>query len=299
MAKKLQRGMGSLNPLEDLLTDNMVEAKGTVSTLRLSEIEPRADQPRKEFSAEALTQLADSIAAHGVLQPILVRPGTVGEGYYEIIAGERRWRAAKMAGLTEVTAIVMDSDELHAAEIALIENDQRADLNPVEEAFGYRRLMDDFGLTQEQVASQVGKSRPAIANALRLLDLPAGALTLLRSGEITAGHARALLGLRDRSEIDPLAEKIADQEMSVRAAEEAVRRINARPAEEEVEESPVTEVVVDYFAELERKTMSMLGRKVKIAHSPRKRVLELCYEDNEDLEQLLIRLCGSEILEEL
>ena len=297
MAKKIQRGMGSLNPLEDLLTDNMVETKGAVSTLRLSEIEPRADQPRKEFSAEALTQLADSIAAHGVLQPILVRPGRVGEGYYEIIAGERRWRAAKMAGLTEVPVIVMDSDELHAAEIALIEDVQRADLNPVEEAFGYRRLMDEFGLTQEQVASQVGKSRPASANALRRLDLPA--LELLRSGEITAGHARALLGLRDRSEIDPLAEKIAEQEMSVRAAEEAVRRINARPVEEEVEETPATDVVVDYFAELERKTMSMLGRKVKIAHSPRKRVLELCYEDNEDLEQLLIRLCGSEIFEEL
>ncbi|MBQ2766804.1 MAG: ParB/RepB/Spo0J family partition protein [Clostridia bacterium] len=298
MAKKQQRGLGSLNPLEDLLTDNMVEAKGAVSTLRLSEIEPRADQPRKTFSAEALTQLADSIAAHGVLQPLLVRPSAVAEGYYEIIAGERRWRAAKMAGLTEVPVIVMDSDELHAAEIALIENVQRADLNPVEEAFGYRRLIDEFGLTQEQVAAQVGKSRPAVANALRLLDLPAGALALLRDGEISAGHARALLGLRRREEIDALAEKIAAQDLSVRAVEDAVRRLNAIPDEVEEEETPSDEIVIDYFAELERKTMSLLGRKVKIAHSPRKRVLELTYEDNEDLEQLLVRLCGSEIIEE-
>lgn len=297
MAKK-NSGLGTT--FDALLDESLIVTKNTVSTLRLSEIEPRADQPRKDFSAEALTQLADSIAAHGVLQPILVRESVPGSGFYEIIAGERRWRAAKMAGLTEVPVIVLDSDDLKAAEIALIENVQRADLNPVEEAFGYRRLIDQFGLTQEQVAGRVGKSRSAVTNVLRLLDLPEGALALLRGGEISAGHARALLGLRDRSEIEPLAEKIVARDLSVRAVEDLVRAINARPDEVEAEADEASgQVVVDYFAELERKSMALLGRRVKIAHTPKKKVLELSYEDDRDLEALLQALCGAEIFEDV
>lgn len=296
MAKK-NSGLPQSFSFDALLDESLIVTKNTVSTLRLSEIEPRHDQPRKDFSAEALTQLADSIAAHGVLQPILVRESVPGSGFYEIIAGERRWRASKMAGLIEVPVIVLDSDDLKAAEIALIENVQRADLNAVEEAFGYRRLIDQFGLTQEQVAAKVGKSRSAVTNMLRLLDLPEAALGLLRAGEISAGHARALLGLRDRDEIDPLAEKIVARDLSVRATEDAVRAINARPAEEE-EPAPTGEVIVDYFAELERKSMALLGRRVKIAHTPKKKVIELSYEDDRDLEAILAQLCGSEIFDE-
>lgn len=295
MAKK-NSGLGT--SFDALLDESLILTKNMVSTLRLSEIEPRVDQPRKDFSAEALTQLADSIAAHGVLQPILVRESVPGSGFYEIIAGERRWRAAKMAGLIEVPVIVLDSDDLKAAEIALIENVQRADLNAVEEAFGYRRLIDQFGLTQEQVAAKVGKSRSAVTNMLRLLDLPEGALALLRAGEISAGHARALLGLRDRGEIDPLAQKIAARDLSVRAVEDAVRAINARLHEDE-EAEPTGEVVVDYVAELERKSMALLGRRVKIAHTPKKRVIELTYEDDRDLEAILAKLCGDAIFEDL
>ena len=295
MAKK-NFGLGVA--FDAILDDNLITSKNTVSTLRLSEMEPRADQPRKDFSAEALTQLADSIAQHGVLQPILVRESAAGGGYYEIIAGERRWRALKMAGLTEVPVIVLDSDDLKAAEIALIENVQRADLNPVEEAFGYRRLIDQFSLTQEQVAAKVGKSRSAVTNMLRLLDLPDGALALLRAGEISAGHARALLGLRNREEADELAEKIVARGLSVRAVEDLVRAMNARPDEEEEEEAASGEIVIDYVAELERKSMALLGRRVKIARTAKKKVVELSYEDDRDLEALLVLLCGNEIFDE-
>ena len=295
MAKK-NFGLGVA--FDAILDDNLITSKNTVSTLRLSEMEPRADQPRKDFSAEALTQLADSIAQHGVLQPILVRESAAGGGYYEIIAGERRWRASKMAGLTEVPVIVLDSDDLKAAEIALIENVQRADLNPVEEAFGYRRLIDQFSLTQEQVAAKVGKSRSAVTNMLRLLDLPDGALALLRAGEISAGHARALLGLRNREEADELAEKIVARGLSVRAVEDLVRAMNARPDEEEEEEAASGEIVIDYVAELERKSMALLGRRVKIARTAKKKVVELSYEDDRDLEALLVLLCGNEIFDE-
>ena len=193
MAKK-PGGLG--RDFYSIMDDNMMGMKdGAATTLRISEVEPRSDQPRKQFDREALEALADSIAAYGVLQPILVRQNENFEGMYEIIAGERRWRAAKMAGLTEIPAIVMDGDELKTAQIALIENVQREDLNVVEEALAYQALMDRFDMTQEQVAKQVGKSRPAIANTLRLLDLPDEALDLVKSGDLSAGHARALRGV--------------------------------------------------------------------------------------------------------
>ena len=179
-----------------ILDDNMIEEKKeSVTTVKISEIEPRKDQPRKEFDEESIQLLADSITIHGVLQPIIVRENADYSGTYEIIAGERRWRAAKRIALSEIPAVVVDGDDLKVAQIALVENVQREDLNPVEEAFAYQALIERFGLTQEQLSKQVGRSRSAIANMLRLTDLPDEVLELLRDGKITNGHARAILGL--------------------------------------------------------------------------------------------------------
>ena len=292
MAKK-NGGLG--RGFYDIYDDNTFE-KGTGQTLRISDIEPRRDQPRKTFDRESLEVLADSIAAYGVLQPIIVRENASAPGLYEIIAGERRWRASKMAGLTEIPAIVFDGDELRAAQVALIENVQREDLNPVEEAFGYGALIERFGLTQEQVAKQVGKSRSAIANMLRLLDLPDEALEMLKAGDITAGHARALLALDDDDQIMELANKIVAKAMSVREVEYAVKRINERH-DEEIEAKVHPQVTV-HMKELERKAMSALGRKVRISRSAKRRVVELTYDNDEDLETLLKTLCGDGIFNE-
>ncbi len=279
----------------EIYDDNSLE-KGTNQKIRISDIEPRRDQPRKTFDKESLETLADSIAAYGVLQPIIVRENLGAEGTYEIIAGERRWRASKMAGLTEIPAIVFDGDELKAAQVALIENIQREDLNPVEEALGYGALIDKFGLTQEQVAKQVGKNRSTVANMLRLLDLPEGALQMLKDGDITTGHARALLGLDDDDAIIDLANKIVARSMSVREVEYAVRRINEK--KDETEEEKVNPQVKVHMRELERRAMSSLGRKVRISRSTKKKVVELTYDDDADLEALLISLCGNNIFNE-
>ena len=281
-----------------ILDDNITDMKeGTATTLRISEIEPRADQPRKDFDREALESLADSIAAYGVLQPIIVRTNPFSEGTYEIIAGERRWRASKMAGLTEIPAVIFDGDELKAAQVALIENIQREDLNPVEEAMGYGALIDKFGLTQEQVAKQVGKSRPAVANMLRLLELPTEVLEMLRDGSISAGHARALLGLGSEESMIECANRIIERSMSVREIEAMVQRINnlkSEPMEERVHPQ-----IKAHMKELEHRAMSALGRKVRISRSSHKKVLELSYSDDEDLEALLMSLCGADIFEEV
>lgn len=279
----------------EIFDDNNIE-KGSNQNIRISDIEPRRDQPRKTFDRESLETLADSIATYGVLQPIIVRENIGAEGTYEIIAGERRWRASKMAGLTEIPAIVFDGDELKAAQVALIENIQREDLNPVEEAFGYGALIDKFGLTQEQVAKQVGKSRSTVANMLRLLDLPDEALQMLKDGDITTGHARALLGLDDDDAIIELANKIVARAMSVREVEYAVKRINER--RDEVEEEKINPQVKVHMKELERRAMSSLGRKVRISRSTKKKVVELTYDDDADLEALLISLCGNKIFNE-
>ena len=220
MAKNKGLGRG----LDAIFYDNSIEEnekndKG-IASIRISMIEPKKDQPRRNFDREALASLADSIAANGVLQPIIVREGVA--GMYSIIAGERRWRASKLAGLSEIPAIVVDADEFAAAKIAMIENLQREDLNPMEEALGYRDLMENYSLTQEALSTHIGKSRSAIANSLRLLDLPDEVLELIASGELSAGHGRALLGLRDKAQIAPLAEKIIARNLSVREAEAAV-----------------------------------------------------------------------------
>ncbi len=295
MAKK-PGGLG--RDFYSILDDNIMGMKeGAATTLRISEIEPRSDQPRKQFDRESLESLAESIAAYGVLQPIIVRPNPNFEDSFEIVAGERRWRAAKMAGLTEIPAVVLDGDDLKTAQIALIENVQREDLNVVEEALGYQTLMDRFDMTQEEVAKQVGKSRPAVTNLLRLLELPDEVLEMLKAGDLTAGHARALLGLRDTSLVPIIAHRIVAKGLSVREVEAMIRRQNAQPAEELPDITGNTQNKV-YMKDLERRTREALGRKVKITQNEKKKSIELYYEDDEDMEALLTALCGKDFFEE-
>ena len=293
MAKKMSLGRG----LDSIFGDNEIETKDSqVQKVRIGLIEPKADQPRQHFDSEALSQLADSIAIHGVLQPILVRPSSQA-GFYQIIAGERRWRASKQAGLTEVPVIVVDADELQTAQFALIENLQREDLDAWEEAVAYSRLMRDFGLTQEEVSGKLGKSRSAIANALRLLDLPEDVADLLRSKQLSAGHCRALLGLKDKEQMFALANRAVLRNLSVREVESAVKAAN-RNRKAEITPADDTVVRVDYLAELEKRATSLIGRRVAIQAGKRKKILTVEYQTNEDLEELLLRLCGNEIIEQ-
>ncbi len=285
-----------------ILDDNLISDKKSASEMiRITDIEPRRDQPRKNFDREALDALAESIGVHGVLQPIIVRENPALPGLYEIIAGERRWRAAKMAGLSEIPAVILDGDDLKIAQVALIENIQREDLNPIEEAMAYDALIEKFDLTQDQVAKQVGKSRSAVTNALRLLELPEKVVEMLAEGELSAGHARALLGLNNKEEITETAEKIAERELSVRETEALVRRLNAvkEPKEEFTELDSEAGRLKVYIKEIERRTMSVLGKKVKITHTPRKKTVEISYESNEELENMLKALCGNDIFDNI
>lgn len=304
MAKK-QSGLG--RDFYSLFDDNMVgeSKKSAAEMLRISDVEPRVDQPRKTFERESLEQLADSIGTYGVLQPIIVRENAAMKGTYEIIAGERRWRAAKMAGLSEIPAVILDGDELKAAQVALIENVQRENLNPLEEANGYRLLIDRFGLTQEQVASQVGKSRSAVTNMLRLLDLPEEICEMVVEGSLTMGHARALLGLDRDEDVLTLANRIVDKQLSVRETEAAVKRFNALAEKEDGEEELPDILERDaasqrklYMKDLEHRITENLGRRAKITATPRKKVLELAYDDDDDLEALLKAICGAEFFGE-
>ncbi len=294
--------------LDSIFADNYIEnvaANATIDgpqTLRVSEIEPKADQPRKYFDEEALQELADSISKHGLLQPIIVRPSA--GGFYQIIAGERRWRASKLAGLLEVPVIIMEADALKAAEIAIIENIQREDLNPYEEATAYQSLMRQYDLTQEQVAEKVGKSRSAIANTMRLLDLPDEVLEMLKTGDISAGHARALLGLKDKDAIVDTAKRILTHSLNVRDTETLVKKLNKgyedslKATDKSTPPTAVDSIVVDYTKDLENKAMSMLGRRVKIVDGGNhNKFLHIEYVDNEDLEDLLIMICGKKIID--
>ena len=279
-----------------LLDDNVLsnEKVNAATSLRLSTVEPRSDQPRKTFPRESLEALAESIAEFGVLQPIVVRESKILEGNYEILAGERRWRAAKMAGLSEIPAVILNGDELKAAQVAIIENVQREDLNPIEEALAYDTLIEKFGLTQDQVARQVGKNRSTITNLLRLLDLPDEVMGLVKAGTLSAGHARALLGLKDREQMAALAQKIIDKDLSVREVENTIRLLNyERPAEDEVENAVTTQRKV-YMKDLEHRAVTRLGRKVRILKTAKKKVVELSYSDDDDLEALLTSICGAD-----
>ena len=296
MARKFN-GLG--RGLDAIFLDNSIEeenhGENKVSQIKLSMIDPKSDQPRKYFDKEALEELASSIAENGLLQPILVRE--YGDSRYQIIAGERRFRASKIAGLSEIPAIVLDKDDRKVAEIALIENIQREDLNPVEEAMAFRALIKEYDLTQEELSEKVGKSRSAIANTMRLLDLPDEILTMVAAGELSAGHARTLLGVKDRDNMLILADKTVELDYSVRQLEEEVKRINKPKKPEIIEDDELP--VVDYFREMELRMMSHLGRKVKIDGKGRKKSVTLFYEDNEDLDELLTAICGKEFLEEI
>ena len=295
MAKN--KGLG--RDFYSLIDDNMPESKPEAkTTIKISRITPRGDQPRKSFDDNALQVLADSIREHGVIQPIVVRELGVLDDNYEIIAGERRWRAAKMAGLDEIPAVIMTGDELKVAEVALIENVQRKDLNPIEEAMAYKALIERFGLKQEEVAQQAGKSRSAIANMLRLLELPDEVLVMVQEEKLSMGHARALLGLNDEEKMLPLAELTVEKELSVREVEALVRKHNIIP--EETVEVPENNAAMQrriYMKDLEDKARTKLGRKVKIHETGRKKTVELTFEDDEDLENLLKTIVGQDIFD--
>lgn len=275
--KGLGRGLGAL--LGDF-SDTTAE-DSAFKQLPLHRVEPNPDQPRQDFNEEELQSLAESIRVHGVIQPLTVRE--TGDGYYQIIAGERRWRASRLAGLTEIPALVIEADDKTAKELALIENLQRQDLNSVEEALGYQSLMDDFGLTQEEAAERVGKSRSAVANALRLLTLDEKVLEMIRVGSITAGHARAILMLKSEKKQVEAAQKIANLGLSVRQAELLCK--NMSQEQHEKKEEPVLKV--DYVKECEKSLSKHLGRGVKIINGKRKGKFELEFYGQDDLQVLL------------
>ena len=275
--KGLGKGLGAL--LGDFTEETPEQS--AYRLLPIYKVEPNPDQPRHDFDEEELEALSESIRVHGIIQPITVRETL--SGYYQIIAGERRWRAARLAELTEGPVVVIEADDKKAMELALIENLQRQDLNPVEEALGYQSLMEEYGLTQEEAANRVGKSRPAVANALRLLGLCPEVLELLRTGELSAGHARAILTLKSDKKQQEAAKKIIALGMSVRAAETLCKNM---AKEKPVEKEPEV-LKVDYVAECEKNLSKHLGRGVKIVNGKRKGKFELEFYGQEDLQNLL------------
>lgn len=274
----LGRGLGSL------LTDNSIEENSSVQPMKLNlmDIEPNKEQARKIFDEAALSELADSIAQHGVLQPLLVRP-LLGGGY-QLIAGERRWRASRMAGLTQVPVIIKELSDDEAAVISLIENLQREDLNPVEEAFGFSSLIKDFNLTQEEAAQRVGKSRPAVANALRLLKLPESVIELVRENKLSAGHARTLVAIEDEKVLVSVANLIVEKGLSVRETEKLVKSLTAEKKPSKTKKSTRN----PFFDEVELSLNNSLGRKAKVVTKNGKEsgTLEIDFYDKEDLARI-------------
>lgn len=290
MAKKGGLGKG----LDALFLDNDTQVGGGLMSLRISSIEPNKDQPREMFDQAALSELADSIREHGVLQPIVVR--TMPEGGYQIIAGERRWRASRMAGLSEIPAMVIEAEDGKVMELALIENLQRENLTVIEEALGYRTLMENYGLTQEQVAKRIGKSRPVVANTLRILKLSPGALKLLESGELTPGHARVLAGLEREDMMDQLAAEVVKSSLTVRQLEKlAAQRKTGKEKTPAREKQPAENAWGDSaYRETEISLGEALGRKVRVKKSPSGGVLEIEFYSKEDLSSLAKKLAGGQ-----
>ena len=274
--KGLGKGLGAL--LGDF-TEEPLE-KSAYQLLPIYKVEPNPEQPRHDFDEEELQALADSITVHGIIQPLTVRE--MPNGYYQIIAGERRWRAARMANLSDVPAVIIEADDKKAMELALIENLQRQDLNPLEEALGYQTLMNEYGLTQEEAAGRVGKSRPAVANALRLLGLCPEVQERVRKGELSAGHARAILQLKSEKKQQEAAQKIVALGLSVRQAELLCKNMSKEPVPQKKEV-----FAVDYVAECEKSLSKHLGRGVKIVNGKRKGRFELEFYGQEDLQNLL------------
>ena len=283
MARAKKGGLGK--GLDALFMDNETVDSGGVVTLRLSQIEPNRDQPRKIFSEEALNELADSIREHGVLQPLLVRP--LPGGSYQLVAGERRWRASRMAGLQEVPVVIREMVEEQAMEIALIENLQREDLNAIEEATGYKQLMERYGMTQEQVAKRVGKSRPAIANALRLLNLPPKVMDMVGEGEVSPGHARALLAFDDQDRIVEIAQKVKTGKYSVRDIERMAKNQDEKKEKAaKAPEEPAWGGKSAFLTEMEIAMSMEMGRKVRIIPNGEGGTLQIQFWDEEDLKSL-------------
>lgn len=279
--------------LDAILIDNdeQKEQNG-VCVVRLSEVEPNPEQPRKAFENEPLESLAESIAQHGIIQPIVVRRRG---DMYMIITGERRWRAARMAGLSEVPVMIIEADDKKAAELALVENIQRKDLNPVEEAQAYADLIEEYSYTQEEISKKVGRSRSSIANALRLLDLPEKVLEKLAQGEISEGHAKVLLGIKESEKLEKAAEAVVSRELSVRETEKLVKSLNEK--KEEPEERVVYDV--DHTKALEQKVQSIIGHRVKIVQNGKKSSINIGFSDNDDLQKILSLLCGENFTNEL
>ena len=287
MSKKggLGSGLGALFGEE--LTEEANNNQIPPMTLPLERVEPREDQPRQQFDQAALAELMESIRQYGLIQPITVRP--LDSGYYQIIAGERRWRAAREAGLTEVPVRVVEADDRRAMELALVENLQREDLNPIEEAKGYRTLMTEYGLTQEEASAAVGKSRPAVANALRLLNLSDPVLRLVERGELSSGHARALLPLADATKQLEAAQVVVQRHLSVRQTEALAARLVKQAAEAEPVKT-TREITVDYVKEVERELENALGRKVKLVDGRKKGRIEIEFYGADDREKLIENL---------
>lgn len=277
-------GIGGLGAgLDSLFSDNTSEVQ-VKKTLRTSEIEPNREQPRKNFSDEAIASLAESIREHGMLQPILVRP--LSAGGYQIVAGERRWRAARMIGLDEVPVNIRELSDTQTMQIAVIENLQRENLNPVEEAGGYNELIEKYGMTQEKVAQMVGRSRSAVANAVRILSLPETVIKMIEDGRLSMGHAKALLGFDDRDVLLTVAEKACDGGMTVRQVEKILQQSGT-----ETVRSPERRID-NYFVEMELSLKERLGRKVKVDYGKNKGTLVLEFYDKDDLKEIAQKLAG-------
>lgn len=289
MAKRNQNSLGK--GIDALFGDNLSlpeEHVGDVTLMRLSLIEPNPLQPRKNISEQELYELAESIKSYGMIQPIVVRPQN--NGYYQIIAGERRWRAAKIAELTEVPVIVREAGEKETAELALVENLMRSDLDPIEEAMGYRALMDRFGLSQDAVSEAVGKPRSTVANSLRLLTLEDEVIEFIREGKLTTGHAKALAGVKDKKRQVSIAKTVVARDLSVRQTELLASQ------REHTEKQPTDHV--NYVKILERRATRASGRTVKIKQGKKSGKLEISYTDNNDLEDILKKLCGKMFFED-
>lgn len=286
MAAKDKKGLGTgLGVLfgADQFDD---EEQSELLTLPITKVEPRIEQPREYFNEEALQELADSISRYGLIQPITVRK--LDTGYYQIIAGERRWRASRLAGLTEVPVRLIEADDKTTAELALVENLQREDLNPIEEAKGYKTLIEIYGLTQDEAAKSVGRSRPAVSNALRLLSLSAPVLEMVEKNELSAGHARALLPLSDEKKQLEAAKEVLSKNLSVRKTEQLAARLQKEPKEKK-EDSPALPVI-DYAAEISELLSKSLGRKVRLVDGKRTGRIELEFYGADDREALIEKL---------
>ena len=293
MQKKKALGRGLDAILVDAFTIDTNENNTGITTVRISEVEPNRDQPRKAFDPAELEALAESINLYGMIQPITVRSI---DGMYQIVTGERRWRAARMAGLSEVPVIIITADDKKAAELALVENIQRSDLNPIEEAMGFKSLIEEHGLTQEEAAKRIGKSRSAVTNSLRLLNLPENVRKMIENSELSSGHAKVLLGLSNAEDMEKIALQIVAKDLSVRETEKLVKAMEEAANKKEKEKVSHD---VDHTRALELLVQKTLGRTIKINEKGNKSSITIGYSDNEDLEKLLTILCGESFLENI